>query len=134
MLHQERDRNAAESQPANLYAPGALTYAVDAAKGVKLKPGEPGIGAPKLAGRQLPGRQQPGDPIVAPFVTKTALPFTEMPGGRPARQFTTTAVTDGQPLGKPLLGRARWVGCGASHVLRAPGSWHHGAAAASCSL
>ena len=39
---------ASQSQPANLYAQYALTYAVDAAKGVMLKPGEPGGGAPAL--------------------------------------------------------------------------------------
>ena len=38
--------NASQSQPANLYADWALKYAMDAAKGVTLKPGEPGGGAP----------------------------------------------------------------------------------------
>src|ERR1700751_3767014 len=40
--------DAAQSQPANLYAEWALKYAVDAAKGVALKPGDPGGGAPAL--------------------------------------------------------------------------------------
>ena len=47
--------SASQSQPANLYAQYALTYAVDAAKGVKLAAGQPGGGAPTLAERDLPG-------------------------------------------------------------------------------
>ena len=54
--------NASQSQPANLYAEWALKYAIDAAKGVALKPGEPGGGAPTLADAELPGRHQPGRP------------------------------------------------------------------------
>jgi len=40
--------DASQSQPADLYAKWALTYAVDAAKGVKLAAGQPGGGAPTL--------------------------------------------------------------------------------------
>ena len=47
--------SASQSQPANLYAQYALTYAVDAAKGVKHAAGEPGGGAPSPAERHLPG-------------------------------------------------------------------------------
>ena len=54
--------SASQSQPANLYAQYALTYALDAAKGVKLAVGQPGGGAPDPAGRHLPGRHQPGRP------------------------------------------------------------------------
>ena len=39
---------ASQSQPANLYAQYALTYAEDAAKGVTLSAGQPGGGAPTL--------------------------------------------------------------------------------------
>ena len=52
--------NASQSQPANLYAQYALNYAVDAAKGVKLKPGEPGGGAPRC--RTSPTRATPTSP------------------------------------------------------------------------
>ncbi len=54
--------NASQSQPANLYAEWALKYAIDAAKGVVLKPGDPGGGAPALADAHLPGRHQPRRP------------------------------------------------------------------------
>src|SRR6202035_1890651 len=40
--------SASQSQPANLYADWALKYAVDAAQGIVLKPGDPGGGAPAL--------------------------------------------------------------------------------------
>ena len=52
---------ASQSQPANLYAQYALTYAVDAAKGVKLAAGDPGGGAPD-AGRTSPTRATPTSP------------------------------------------------------------------------
>jgi ABC-type sugar transport system substrate-binding protein len=62
---------ASQSQPANLYAKYALTYALDAAKGVKLHPGEAGGGAPKLQNVSYHGDTNLADPIVAPFVTKS---------------------------------------------------------------
>ena len=84
----------ASSQPANLYAEGAIKYAVDAAKGVALKVGDPGLTSAPLAHVSYKGDVQLTDPIVAPFVTKTALtlsgPATD---GQPA-SFTTTPVTD----------------------------------------
>jgi ABC-type sugar transport system substrate-binding protein len=73
---QRGDLSAASSQPANLYAQGALTYALDAAQGKTLKVGEPGIGAPALANVTYNGDVNLGDPIVAPFVTKSALTLT----------------------------------------------------------
>jgi simple sugar transport system substrate-binding protein/ribose transport system substrate-binding protein len=86
--------DAASSQPANLYALGALTYAKDAAQGVTLKVGMPGLGGAKLTTVAYKGDVQLYDPIVAPFVTKTALtlhgPATN---GNPA-SFKTTAVSD----------------------------------------
>ena len=63
---------ASQSQPANLYAQYALTYAVDAAKGVTLAAGQPGGGAPTLQNVSYDGDTNLADPIVAPFVTKTA--------------------------------------------------------------
>jgi ABC-type sugar transport system substrate-binding protein len=68
--------NASQSQPANLYAEWALKYAVDAAKGVALKPGDPGGGAPALATLTYDGDANLGDPIVAPFVSRTTQTLT----------------------------------------------------------
>ena len=77
---------ASQSQPANLYAQYALTYAVDAAKGVKLAAGQPGGGAPTLQNVTYQGDTNLADPIVAPFVTKTAHDaHAGQPGRRPAR-------------------------------------------------
>ena len=77
---------ASQSQPANLYAQYALTYAVDAAKGVKLSAGQPGGGAPTLQNVTYQGDTNLADPIVAPFVTKTAdHAHAVEPGRRPAR-------------------------------------------------
>jgi simple sugar transport system substrate-binding protein/ribose transport system substrate-binding protein len=70
---QRGDLNFASSQPANLYAQAAITYALDAAKGVKLKVGDPGIGAPALSDVTYAGDTNLADPIVAPFVTKAAI-------------------------------------------------------------
>ena len=65
--------SASQSQPANLYAQYALQYAVDAAKGVVLKVGEKGGGAPTLQDVSYDNDTNLADPIVAPFVTKTAI-------------------------------------------------------------
>ena len=86
---------ASQSQPANLYAQYALTYAVDAAKGVTHQAGDPGGGAPKLENVTYQGDTNLADPIVAPFVTKEAAtltlssPVDGLPGS-----LTTTPVTD----------------------------------------
>ena len=84
----------ASSQPANLYSLGAIEYAVDAARGVILKVGMPGLSSAPLGDVSYKGDVQLTDPIVAPFVTKTQLtlsgPATD---GQPAG-FTTTPVTD----------------------------------------
>ncbi|MGH9104302.1 MAG: sugar ABC transporter substrate-binding protein [Acidimicrobiales bacterium] len=84
--------DAASSQPANLYARGALTYAKDAATGVSVHLGEKGIGA-TLGKTSYRGDTQLTDPIVAPFVSKTQMtlhgPATN---GNPA-SFKTTAVS-----------------------------------------
>jgi simple sugar transport system substrate-binding protein/ribose transport system substrate-binding protein len=87
--------SASQSQPANLYAQYALTYAVDAAKGVKLAPGMPGGGAPTLQNVTYSGDTNLADPIVAPFVTKATqtLTLTAPVDGLPATA-TTTSVTD----------------------------------------
>ena len=86
---------ASQSQPANLYAQYALTYAVDAANGVKLSAGQPGGGAPTLQAVSYQGDTNLADPIVAPFVTKTAatLSVSTAVDGLPA-SVTTTPVSD----------------------------------------
>ena len=105
---------ASQSQPANLYAQYALTYAVDAAKGVKLSAGQPGGGAPTLQNVTYQGDTNLADPIVAPFVTKTATtltlasPVDGLPGS-----FTTTAVSDGTLWGN-VYGQAHGGVCSSS--------------------
>ena len=61
---------ASQSQPANLYAKYALTYALDAAKGVKLHPGRPVEARRSSRTSAYHGDSNLADPIVAPFVTK----------------------------------------------------------------
>jgi ribose transport system substrate-binding protein len=91
---QHGDETASDSQPANLYAQGALTYALDAAKGVKLKVGDKAVGAPALADVTYAGDTNLGDPIVAPFVTNSAesLDAKGLPGA--PGKFTTTPVSN----------------------------------------
>ncbi len=87
--------DASQSQPANLYAEWALKYAVDAAKGVVLKPGDPGGGAPALQMLTYQGDANLGDPIVAPFVTKSAQTLTVKPVDGLSGTIATTPVSDG---------------------------------------
>jgi ABC-type sugar transport system substrate-binding protein len=105
---------ASQSQPANLYAQYALTYAEDAAKGVKLAAGQPGGGAPTLQNVAYDGDTNLADPIVAPFVTKTAtkLSLTSPVDGLPA-SFTTTPVSDSSLWGN-VYGQAHGGVCAAS--------------------
>jgi ABC-type sugar transport system substrate-binding protein len=105
---------ASQSQPANLYAQYALTYAEDAAKGVTLAAGQPGGGAPALQNVSYDGDTNLADPIVAPFVTKTAtkLSLTSPVDGLPA-SFTTTAVSDSDLWGN-VYGQAHGGVCAAS--------------------
>jgi simple sugar transport system substrate-binding protein/ribose transport system substrate-binding protein len=106
--------SASQSQPANLYAQYALTYAVDAAKGVTLKAGQPGGGAPALQNVSYQGDTNLADPIVAPFVTKTATKLTlaKPVDGLPAA-FTTTPVSD-QSLWGNVYGQAHGGVCSSS--------------------
>jgi ribose transport system substrate-binding protein len=105
--------DASQSQPANLYAYWALKYAVDAAKGVVLKPGDPGGGAPALQMVTYQGDSNLGDPIVAPFVTKTAQTLTVQPvDGLPAT-LKTSPVTDNQLWGN-VYGAAHGGVCSAT--------------------
>jgi ABC-type sugar transport system substrate-binding protein len=105
---------ASQSQPANLYAQYALTYAVDAAKGVKHAAGDPGGGAPKLENVTYQGDTNLADPIVAPFVTKDATPLTlSSPVDGLPGSFTTTAVSD-QTLWGNVYGQAHGGVCSSS--------------------
>ncbi len=105
---------ASQSQPANLYAQYALTYAKDAAEGVTLKAGQPGGGAPELQNVSFNGDTNLADPIVAPFVTKTAstLSLKSPVDGLPA-SFTTTAVSDASLWGN-VYGQAHGGVCSSS--------------------
>jgi ribose transport system substrate-binding protein len=86
--------DASASQPANLYAYWALQYAKDAATGVVLKAGEAGGGAPTLAPVRYAGDTNLGDPVVAPFVTKTVEHLSITPVGGSPSEITTTPVSD----------------------------------------
>jgi ABC-type sugar transport system substrate-binding protein len=105
---------ASQSQPANLYAQYALTYALDAAKGMKLAVGQPGGGAPSLQNVTYQGDTNLADPIVAPFVTKAqesltvGSPVDGLPGS-----VTTTPVTDSSLWGN-VYGTAHGGICSAS--------------------
>ena len=105
--------DASQSQPANLYAEYALKYAIDAAKGVVLKPGDPGGGAPALQTLTYQGDTNLGDPIVAPFVTKTAQTFTVTPVDGLSGTVSTTPVTDAQLWGN-VYGAAHGGVCSAA--------------------
>jgi ABC-type sugar transport system substrate-binding protein len=107
---QRGDLSAASSQPANLYAQGALTYALDAAKGTTLKVGSSAVGAPSLQDVSYKGDVNLSDPIVAPFVTKTALSLTGkgVPGA--PGTVTTTPVTDANLWGN-VYGAAHGGDC-----------------------
>jgi ABC-type sugar transport system substrate-binding protein len=105
---------ASQSQPANLYAQYALTYAVDAANGVKLSAGQAGGGASALQNVTYQGDTNLADPIVAPFVTKTAttLTLSTAVDGLPA-STTTTPVSDSALWGN-VYGAAHGGVCSAS--------------------
>jgi simple sugar transport system substrate-binding protein/ribose transport system substrate-binding protein len=105
--------NASQSQPANLYAYWALKYALDAANGVKLAAGQPGGGAPTLQMVSYVGDSNLGDPIVAPFVTKTAQTLTVTPVDGLSGTVTTTPVSDAQLWGN-VYGAAHGGVCSAS--------------------
>jgi simple sugar transport system substrate-binding protein/ribose transport system substrate-binding protein len=105
--------SASQSQPANLYAYWALKYAVDAAKGVKLAPGQPGGGAPALQNVSYQGDSNLGDPIVAPFVTASKSTLTVTPVDSLPGTVTTTPVSDAQLWGN-VYGAAHGGVCSAS--------------------
>ena len=105
--------DASQSQPANLYAEWALKYALDAANGVKLSAGQPGGGAPALQMVSYAGDSNLGDPIVAPFVTKTALSFTVTPVDGEPGTVATTPVSDNALWGN-VYGSAHGGVCSAS--------------------
>jgi ABC-type sugar transport system substrate-binding protein len=105
--------DASQSQPANLYAYWALKYSLDAANGVKLTAGEPGGGAPTLQMVSYAGDANLGDPIVAPFVTKSAQTFTVTPVDGLSSAVATTPVSDTQLWGN-VYGTAHGGDCSSS--------------------
>ena len=105
--------SASQSQPANLYAYWALKYAVDAANGVTLSAGQPGGGAPTLQMVSYAGDSNLGDPIVAPFVTKSAQTITITPVDGQSGTVTTTPVSDSALWGN-VYGTAHGGVCSAS--------------------
>jgi ribose transport system substrate-binding protein len=107
---QRGDLSAASSQPANLYAQGALTYALDAAQGMTTSVGQTAIGAPSLQNVTYRGDVNVGDPIVAPFVTKTRMTLTGkgIPGA--PGTLTTTPVSDAALWGN-VYGKAHGGDC-----------------------
>jgi len=107
--------DASQSQPANLYAYWALKYALDAANGVTLKAGDPGGGAPTLQMVTYAGDSNLGDPMVAPFVTKTAQTFNVTPVDGLSGTISSTAVSDGQLWGN-VYGNAHGGVCSAQNA------------------
>ena len=105
---------ASQSQPANLYAKYALTYALDAANGMKLHPGMTGGGAPKLQNVTYHGDSNLADPIVAPFVTSGSSKLTlgHPVDGLPA-SASTTSVHNASLWGN-VYGKAHGGVCSAS--------------------
>ena len=92
---QQGTLDAAQSQPADLYAKYALQYAIDAAKGVKHSAGEPGGGAPTLQNVTFNSDTNLADPIVAPFVTATQQTLTvQAPVDQLPASVQSTPVTD----------------------------------------
>jgi ABC-type sugar transport system substrate-binding protein len=104
---------ASQSQPANLYAYWALKYAQDAANGVKLTAGEPGGGAPTLAMVSFGGTSNLGDPIVPPFVTKSAQTLQVTPVDGLSGAVATTPVTNAALWGN-VYGNAHGGVCSSS--------------------
>jgi ABC-type sugar transport system substrate-binding protein len=107
--------NASQSQPANLYAYWALKYAIDAADGVSLQAGDPGGGAPTLQTLSFAGDSNLGDPIVAPFVTKTSLSLVVPPISTWSGTVKTTAVTDSSLWGN-VYGAAHGGVCSSANA------------------
>jgi simple sugar transport system substrate-binding protein/ribose transport system substrate-binding protein len=107
--------DASQSQPANLYAYWALKYALDAANGVTLKAGDPGGGAPALQMVTYAGDSNLGDPMVAPFVTKTGQTFNVTPVDGLPGTVSSTAVSDAQLWGN-VYGSAHGGVCSAQNA------------------
>jgi len=105
--------SASQSQPANLYAEWALKYAVDAAKGMTFKPGDPGGGAPALQNVTYHGDTNLADPIVAPIVTRSAQTLSVTPVSGLPGTVNTTPVNDSTLWGN-VYGSAHGGVCSAA--------------------
>lgn len=107
--------DAENSQPANLYAEGAVKYAKEAVEGVVLKVGMPGLSSAKLSHVSYKGDVQLTDPLVAPFVTKTKMTFHgPATDGQPAT-FQSTPVSDANLWGN-VYGKAHGGICATASV------------------
>lgn len=106
--------DASQSQPANLYAYWALSYAKDAAQGIALKAGMKTNHGTVLSMLNYKGDANLGDPIIAPFVTKTAetLHLKHAIDGFPST-VVTTPVSDAALWGN-VYGKAHGGVCTAS--------------------
>jgi simple sugar transport system substrate-binding protein/ribose transport system substrate-binding protein len=80
---------------------------------VKLSAGQPGGGAPTLQMVSYAGDTNLGDPIVAPFVTKTAQSLTVTPVDGQPGSVATTPVSDSALWGN-VYGTAHGGVCSAS--------------------
>jgi simple sugar transport system substrate-binding protein/ribose transport system substrate-binding protein len=80
---------------------------------VALKAGQPGGGAPALQTVSYQGDRNLADPIVAPFVTKTAMNLKVKPVSGLPGTVTTTPVTNAQLWGN-VYGNAHGGVCNAS--------------------
>jgi simple sugar transport system substrate-binding protein/ribose transport system substrate-binding protein len=75
---QHGSTDAAQSQPANLYAYWSLKFAIDALRGVHLKVGEK-FGGLGLVSQTYGHDRNLGYPVAAPFITKTTTSYKVKP-------------------------------------------------------
>src|SRR5690348_12673850 len=99
--------------PTNWITATAVTDAQNAANGVKLAAGQPGGGAPTLAMVSFGGTSNLGDPIVPPFVTKSAQTLQVTPVDGLSGAVATTPVTNASLWGN-VYGNAHGGVCSAS--------------------
>lgn len=93
--------DAAQSQPANLYAEWSLKFAIDAINGVTLHAGEK-FGGLALQSQTYSGDTNLGLPIVAPFITKTAMNL-------PIKSYTVDGQTfSGRVVTTPVTNHSTW--------------------------
>ncbi|HXW80832.1 MAG TPA: hypothetical protein VEJ84_15125, partial [Acidimicrobiales bacterium] len=93
--------DAAQSQPANLYAEWSLKFAIDAINGVKLSAGESFNGL-ALVDQTYSGDTNLGYPIVAPFITQKAWTYH-------LKTYTVNGTTlGGTVVSTPVTDHSTW--------------------------